>query len=193
MEAGRTTQSIMSSETSLAASGRARAGKTVIAHAVVRSLMEEGVACLHVRLDDWIMAEAEREPGVSAAARNRVDALPRVVAALRAGASVTAPGYEAATRGAGEAVTYYGSGRSVILLDGGFAGHASFRAMLDLAVFVSVPGELQRERFAAFHRWKGFDPRAIDVLWRERANDEWPAVDAQREHADLVLVTPAPT
>jgi len=35
--------------------------------------------------------------------------------------SVSAPGYDAATRGAGEAVTYDAAGRSVILLDGGFA------------------------------------------------------------------------
>ncbi len=37
-------------------SGRSRAGKTVVAHAVIRSLVEEGVAGLHVRLDDWILA-----------------------------------------------------------------------------------------------------------------------------------------
>jgi hypothetical protein len=59
--------------------------------------------------------------------------------------------------------------------------------MLDLAVFVAVPPDLQRERFAAFYRWKGFDQQAIDTLWRERAEDEWPAVDAQSGSADLVL------
>jgi mannose-1-phosphate guanylyltransferase/phosphomannomutase len=171
-------------------SGRARAGKTITAHAVVRCLTEEGLAGLHVRLDDWIMPAREREPGVSAEARNRVDALPRVISALRAGRSVDAPGYDAATRGAGEAVVYDAAGRSVIVLDGSFAAHPSLRAMLDLAVFVSVPPDLQRERFAAFYGWKGLDQPAVEELWRARAEDEWPAVDAQQGAADLVL---APT
>jgi len=59
--------------------------------------------------------------------------------------------------------------------------------MLDLAVFVDVPGGLQRERFTAFYLWKRLDPGTIDALWRERVVDEWPAIDALREHADLVL------
>jgi mannose-1-phosphate guanylyltransferase/phosphomannomutase len=175
----------------VALSGRARAGKTVLAHAAARSMAEDGVPCLHVRLDDWIVPQSEREAGSLAQARNRVDALSGVVAAMRAGRSVSAPGYDAATRETTGAVTYDGAGRSVILLDGGFAAHPTIRAMLDLTVFVDVPGDLQRERFAAFYRWKRLDQGAIDALWRERAADEWPAIDAQREHADLVL-TPMP-
>jgi mannose-1-phosphate guanylyltransferase/phosphomannomutase len=171
----------------VAVSGRSRAGKSAIAHAVTRSLIEDGVAGLHVRLDDWIMSAPEREPRASAETRHRIDALPGVVAALRAGTSVSAPGYDAATRGAGAAVAYDASGRSVILLDGSFAAHCSIRAMLDLAVFVAAPPNLQRERFAAFYLWKGLDRQAIEALWRERAEDEWPAVDAQQEGADLVL------
>jgi mannose-1-phosphate guanylyltransferase/phosphomannomutase len=172
-------------------SGRSRAGKTAIAHAVIRCLVEDGVGGLHVRLDDWIMSASERAPGASAETRSRVDALPGVVAALRAGKSVSAPGYDAATRGPGEAVTYDASGRSVILLDGSFAAHRGMRAMLDLAVFVAVPPDVQRERFAAFYRWKGLDQPAIDALWSERARDEWPAVDAQQDGADRVLAPAA--
>jgi mannose-1-phosphate guanylyltransferase/phosphomannomutase len=171
----------------VAVSGRSRAGKTAVAHAVIRSLIEDGVAGLHVRLDDWIVPASEREPRASAETRNRVDALPGVVSALRAGTGIRAPGYDAATRATGEAVTYDAGGRSVILLDGSFALHASLRAMLDVAVFVAIPPHLQRERFAAFYRWKGLEQQDIDALWRERAADEWPAVDAQRDGADMVL------
>jgi mannose-1-phosphate guanylyltransferase/phosphomannomutase len=172
-------------------SGRSRGGKTAVSHAVVRSLIEDGVAGLHVRLDDWIMPASEREPRASAETRNRADALPGVVAALRAGASIRAPGYDAATRETGEAVIYEARGRSVILLDGSFALHASLRAMLDVAVFVAIPPNLQRERFSAFYLWKGLEQQDIDALWRERSADEWPAVDAQRDGADRVLAPAA--
>jgi histidinol-phosphate phosphatase family protein len=167
--------------------GRSRAGKTVLAHAVARSLIEDQVPCLCVRLDNWIMPVAERGPRTSAEVRNRVEVLPAVIAAMRAGESLRAPGYDAATGRATEAVTYEPADRSVILIEGGFAAHETVRSMLDLALFVDVPQDLQRERFAAFYRWKGLDPHAIDALWDERARDEWPAVDLQRASADRVL------
>jgi histidinol-phosphate phosphatase family protein len=167
--------------------GRSRAGKSILAHAMVRSLIEDGVASLRVRLDDWIVPARERSPLSTAEARNRVEGLPRLVEALRSGTRVRAPGYDAATRAGGEGVSYDPPGQEVIVLDGSFAAHRSIRAMLDLAIFVAVPQALQQQRFTAFYRWKERDPDAIAALWDERAKDEWPAVDAQREGADLVL------
>jgi hypothetical protein len=171
----------------VAVSGRARAGKSVVAHAVLRCLKEQGVACLHVRLDDWIMPATERPQGAAAELRNRVDVLPQLLQALRAGESISAPGYDAATRGCGDSVRYEPAGQSVVLIDGGFAAHQSVRDMLDLAIFVAVPPALQRERFEAFYGWKKLDDAAIEALWRERSVDEWPAIDAQHAAADLVV------
>ena len=168
--------------------GRSRSGKSVMAHAIVRSLTEQDVTCLHVRLDDWIVPAADRGPNCSSEARNRVNAFPDLIKALRAGAKVRAPGYDSATRGPGNVITYDATGRSVIVLEGIFAGHQSIRSMLDFAVFAMVPEEMQRARFAAFYRWKGLDENAIEALWRERAADEWPSVDAQRDGADFVLM-----
>jgi hypothetical protein len=54
-----------------------------------------------------------------------------------------------------------------------------------------LPPDVQRERFAVFYRWKGLDQLAIDALWRERAADEWPAVDEQQDGADLILASAA--
>lgn len=173
--------------------GRSRAGKTVAAHAIVRALTEKGLTCLHVRLDDWIMPASDRAPNYSAEARNRVDAIPDVVGALRGRKLVRAPGYDAATRGKGTPTTYDPTGQSVILLDGSFAGHWTLRNMLDFIVFAEVPAELQCARFEAFYRWKGFDNNKIEALWSERSVDEWPAVDEQRNNADFILTPGGPS
>ena len=167
--------------------GRSRSGKSVLAHATVRSLLEDDVTCLHVRLDDWIVPASLRQPDASAETRNGVDALATLVAALRAGKAVRAPGYDAATRSVGEGTIYDPAGQTVIVLEGSFALHPSIRAMLDLAVFVSAPHDLQRRRFEAFYRWKEFGKEAIDRLWHDRSEDEWPLVDAQGSSADIVL------
>ena len=97
------------------------------------------------------------------------------------------PGYDAATRGVREPITYDPKGQSVIFFEGSFSGHRTIRALLDFVIFVDVPVELQRARFAAFYRWKGFNADAIEDLWRERAADEWPTVDQQRGTADLIV------
>jgi mannose-1-phosphate guanylyltransferase/phosphomannomutase len=169
--------------------GRSRAGKTSAAHAIVRSLTEQSLACLHVRLDDWIVAATEREPNSSAEARNRVHMIPDIVRALRSRKKVNAPGYDAATAGRGDELTYDATDKSVIVLDGIFAGHQSIREMLDCTIFVAAPSEWERARFFAFYRWKGFDENAIEALWQHRSTNEWPAVDAQREGADFILTS----
>lgn len=173
----------------VAVCGRSRAGKSTVAHAIVRELTEHNLSCLHVRLDDWIVPAAERAANCSAEARNRVEAMPDLLHALRAGFSVRAPGYDPATRGAGEPVTYTPTNQSAIVLEGSFSGHSNIRTMLDLAIFVTAPTELQRARFSAFYRWKGLTEDAIEGLWRERTADEWPSVDAQRASADLIMTS----
>jgi histidinol-phosphate phosphatase family protein len=169
--------------------GRSRAGKSVIAHALMRILRESGKKPLLVRLDDWIQPAAERGPHDTAEIRNRVDRLPAIVAALGRGERVTAPGYNQATRLEGPVVTYDPADRSIIILDGVFAGHASIRPRIDLAAFVDTPEAVQRSRFEALYRWKGFDDAAMQELWRARIADEWAAVDAQRQTCDMIVTT----
>jgi uridine kinase len=140
-----------------------------------------------VRLDDWIMPAAERRPGDTAELRNRLAVLQPTLMALRQGQTVVAPGYDAVRRLQGKPVTYDPGGQPVIVVDGVFAAHRSVEPMLDLTAFVAVPESIQRSRFAALYRWKGFDDAAMEQLWDVRIADEWAAVDAQREHCNLII------
>lgn len=171
----------------IALSGRSRSGKTVAAHALVRALTESGNAPLLVHLDDWIMPAAERRPEHTAEIRNRVERLAGIIAALREGKNVTAPGYDAATRTQGPPVTYDPADRSYIVLDGVFAAHRSVRPLVEVAAFIDTPEPVQRKRFAAHYRWKGLDDAAMEELWHARMADEWAAVDAQREHCNVII------
>jgi uridine kinase len=167
--------------------GRSRSGKSVMAHALTRALVEIGTTALRVRLDDWIMPAAERGPNDTAETRNRVDRLPDIFASLRKGESITAPGYDSARRVAGPAVTYEPAGHAVIVIDGVFAAHPSIRPLLSLAAFIAIPAAVERSRFAALYRWKQFADADMEALWRVRSSEEWAAVDAQRASCDMVL------
>ncbi len=89
-------------------------------------------------------------------------------------------------------MTYHPAGRSVIVLDGVFAAHQTVRPLVDLTAFVDVPEPVQRSRFTALYRWKGLDDAAMEELWRARIADEWAAVDAQREHCDVIITASDP-
>jgi mannose-1-phosphate guanylyltransferase/phosphomannomutase len=90
----------------IAIGGRSRSGKSVVSHALLRTLSEQGYDCLLVHLDDWIVPEPDRPADCDAMARHRVDLIPEIVRGLRAGHTVTAPGYDAARLRAGSAVSY---------------------------------------------------------------------------------------
>jgi histidinol-phosphate phosphatase family protein len=120
-----------------------------------------------------------------------VHELPGIIAGLRAGTSIIARGYHAAKRTQGPPVTYAAAGHRLILVEGVFAAHPSVRPMIDIAAFVDVRDGVQRARFDALYRWKGFEDAAIEDLWRARIADEWAAIDAQREHSDMVISVPA--
>jgi len=152
----------------VAIAGRPHTGKSLLSHAVNRTLTEDGGRCLHVRLT------------------GPAELLPGIVSDLREGRPATVSTYDPVTRQAGTAATHDPAGCAIILLDGDFAAHHSIRPMLDLAVFVDVPDEVQSARFGEFCRWMGMTDVAAEKLRASRAG-EWRAIDLQRAEADLLL------
>jgi len=168
--------------------GRSRAGKSTLGHAIQRVAAESGAALLRVELDRWILPLDQRPPGASAEMRNQVAAYRTLIESLRAGRAVEAPGYDVASRGGGGGGQAYDpSGAGTILLEGVFASHPSIRDLIDLAVFVESPEDRLHQRFRRFYAWKGLAPEEIASLWSARTSEEWPAVDSQRQQADMIL------
>ena len=175
----------------IAVCGKSRSGKSAIAHAVERTLSEQGRRCLRVPLDGWIVPAAQRPPNSTASERVRIDELRHVLTDLRARKPVTTSGYDPVTRGAGEGVNYDPAQADIIVLDGILAAHTSLLPLLDFVIFVEAAPPLLETRFQAFYRWKGLASEAIDALWEARVAEEWPAVDAQRGHAHVIISSKA--
>ncbi|WP_064695278.1 HAD-IIIA family hydrolase [Rhizobium aegyptiacum] len=168
--------------------GRSRSGKSTLAHAVQRILSEAGRRVLRLELDRWILPLEHRSPNMSAEERSRVELYPEIVGMLRRSGQVEAPGYDAASRGELRGTAIYDARDvEVILLDGIFAGHASIRQEVDMAVFVEASQQTLLNRFHTFYAWKGLTPLAAEGLWQSRIQEEWPRIDLQRTSADIVI------
>ncbi|MBX5194051.1 HAD-IIIA family hydrolase [Rhizobium sp. NZLR10] len=168
--------------------GRSRSGKSTLAHAVERLLSEAGRRVARLELDRWILPLEHRRPDMNAEERNRVELYPEIISMLRQSGRVEAPGYEATSRGQRKHTTIYDArDADVILLDGIFAGHASIRDDVDMAVFVEASQQTLLNRFHKFYAWKGLTPASAEGLWVSRIQEEWPKIDLQRAAADIVI------
>ncbi|MBX5168405.1 HAD-IIIA family hydrolase [Rhizobium sp. NZLR1b] len=168
--------------------GRSRSGKSTLAHAVERLLSEAGRRVARLELDRWILPLEHRRPDMNAEERNRVELYPEIISMLRQSGRVEAPGYEAASRSQRKHTTIYDAREAdVILLDGIFAGHASIRDDVDMAVFVEASQQTLLNRFHKFYAWKGLTPASAEGLWVSRIQEEWPKIDLQRAAADIVI------
>jgi mannose-1-phosphate guanylyltransferase / phosphomannomutase len=168
-------------------SGRSRTGKSALADALARTFSAAGRATLIVPLDQWIKPLAQREPTDTAEERNQVHLYRDVLSRLKSRGVVTAPGYEAATRGAVAGVRLDASNKDLIIVDGVFAAQSAIRDLVDCSVHVIAAEQLEHVRFASFCRWKGLSETESEALWEARREHEWPLVDAQEATSDLVI------
>jgi uridine kinase len=167
--------------------GKSRSGKSVVAHAVQRTLCEQGHKCLRVPLDGWIMAAAQRGQTSTVLERVRIRELHRALVDLRDRKVIKTSGYDTITRATAESAIYDPAEADIIIIDGILAAHVNLRPLLDFAVFIEAPLDLLQSRFRAFYRWKGLEPSAIEALWEARISEEWPVVETQRDHANLIV------
>jgi histidinol-phosphate phosphatase family protein len=166
--------------------GPAQAGKSNLAHALERVWRERGRPVLRVRLDDWIMTLAERGD-LDVYARTRATQYGDLFRALKTGQSISAPGYDPASRGAAAPVQYAAPDGALVLLDGALACSEPGRAELDLAVYVqAAPDEVVR-RQRELLLWKGLPETELAATMSERGGREAQAIAAQKAGADLVI------
>jgi mannose-1-phosphate guanylyltransferase/phosphomannomutase len=171
--------------------GITRSGKSVTAHAIERIFNEQGHNCLRVPLDGWIMPIDQRSPASTALERVQIREIHGVLADLRERKAVRTSGYNPLSRGAAENVIYDPSKADIIIIDGILAAHASLRPLLDFVVYIEALPNVLRSRFQAYYCWKGLESDMIEILWDARVSEEWPAVEAQRHHAHLVILPKA--
>jgi histidinol-phosphate phosphatase family protein len=169
----------------VAVCGRARSGKSLLAHALERSCRARGIRAVRVELDQWIVPLVERNGG-SPLEVARVACYPAIYRAAREAGEIVAPGYDPQRRSACSGPRYRFEAADVVLFDGLWAAHESVRSACDHVVFVDQgEGELAR-RHERYYRWKGFGEEEVVAHWDAVRAREWPLVMPQRDNASHV-------
>jgi histidinol-phosphate phosphatase family protein len=169
--------------------GHSQAGKSNLAHALERIWREHGRPVLRVHLDDWLMTLAERGDQ-DVYLRARAACYVELYRGLRAGETVTAPGYDPVTRGPAPPMPYAAPPGALVLIDGVLACSDPGRAHLDLAVLVHRGAADLVARQRALLCWKGLGEVELAATLEERGGREAATIEAQRGAVDIVFEPP---
>ncbi len=156
--------------------GQARSGKSTWARVLREALAGQGLAAVTLSLDEWLKDNAERGPDVFA--RYDLAAISDLLARLRDArepVETAVPVYgRFARERAGQRKIVIPPGAAVIC-EGVPALALETPGAIRLAV--SIEETVRRARFESYYRWGGESAEA-EGYWRQRLEDEMPAIDA---------------
>ena len=167
--------------------GIPRSGKSILSVFLKRELEIIDLQTLHIHLDDWILPRSQRRINSIVEERTQVQLYPRIIENLLSGESVSAPGYDPASRELIDPFEYRINQEKIVILDGILSCHEIIRDKLDFTIYVDCPEKIIKERCREFYRWKGEENHSIERLIKERSKEEWPTVRAQCKFTDEVF------
>jgi uridine kinase len=167
--------------------GIPRSGKSILSFLIKRELENMNLKTLHIHLDDWILPRSQRRTDSLVEERTQVQLYPRIIENLLSGKSISAPGYDPASRELTDPFSYRINQEKIVILDGILSCHELIRDRLDFSIYVDCSEDIIKERCQEFYRWKGEEDPSIERLIKERSKEEWPTVRAQYKFVDEVF------
>lgn len=172
----------------IAIGGRARSGKSAVGKYLTTNLELKGKKVLRVKLDNWLLAESERQAAKSVFDRYQMPLLTTDLVKIIQGESITAPGYTINPLEEKEKVTYNPCGCDIIIIDGVVAlAMPEIRKLSQLKIFVNIEPALHKQRIFDYYRWRNKTETEISCLYYSRLLDEYRLIDRHIEVADIVL------
>jgi D,D-heptose 1,7-bisphosphate phosphatase len=168
--------------------GNARTGKSTLASYLRLSFLKKGVNALDVQLDNWLLPEESRKPGMNVFDRFR---LPDIVADIRRlldGNSLELNRYVNHPERKSQPVILDPHGMQVILVDGVVAlSSPELRSLANLRLYTSVPPEILKKRIDEYYTWRGKTTEEIETMVEKRKSDEYQLIEKESNLADMII------
>ncbi|MEW6181646.1 MAG: HAD-IIIA family hydrolase [Bacillota bacterium] len=169
--------------------GQSRSGKSTLVRYIDKEIEGRTIPAAVVRLDNWILPLDQRQAAKSVLERYPASTIRRDLSALLAGETVSIEAYDSKTRGLqrkSKALSLPAEG--VVIIEGVVALEQEYlRSISDVVVFIDIEKEMHYKRFVTHYRDKDLTDEAIDSLYAERMQDEYPFVEGSKEYADFVI------
>lgn len=168
--------------------GNTRSGKSTLATYLQKQLKADGMDCLRITLDHWILPKSERIGKEEVFHNFQIDKLENDLKAILSGEAVELKGYTAHPTHDTEDVIYQLAGQKVILVEGVVAlATENLRSLSDFKIFKTISEDLLKQRMFSFYDWKGYGEESIQILWETRKPNEYDLIARNEQFADLVI------
>ncbi|MEW6172082.1 MAG: HAD-IIIA family hydrolase [Bacillota bacterium] len=169
--------------------GQSRSGKSILVRYLEKEMGKRAIQSTAVRLDYWILPLDQRQAAKSVLDRYPASTIRRDLSALLAGDTVRIQAYDSKTRGLKRREMALSlPKRGVIFIEGVVAlEHEYLRQVGDMSIFVDIEKDTHRKRFVKHYLDKGLTDDAINSLYAERMQDEYPFIEGSRKYADFIV------
>ncbi|HLO57543.1 MAG TPA: HAD-IIIA family hydrolase [Bacteroidales bacterium] len=171
--------------------GNTRSGKSTLASYLRLLFKRKGYKSLQVSLDNWLLAEENRTPGMNVYDRFQLKKIESDIRNLLSGNSVLLSTYTNHVERKHLEVIYNASDSDFIIIEGVVALSSSvLRDAADLKIFINIPTDLFLKRMEHYYSWRGLSGQETTALIKKREVDEYQLIEKESKLADLIINSP---
>lgn len=168
--------------------GNSRSGKSTFATYLQKSLTQQGITSMLIKLDNWILPKDQRKPHHTVTDVFQLPLMIHDIENILSGKVVTLPGYAQHPTWQPEQIRYEYQNEMVVIIEGIVAlADDALSTNCHLSIFRHIEMDELQKRITAFYRWKGLSDGEIESLFRSRKETEYEIIQKTRKRADLVL------
>jgi histidinol-phosphate phosphatase family protein len=168
--------------------GNSRSGKSTLASYLQLKFEEEGLMTLKIELDNWILPEGERTPGMNVFHRFQQELMEKEIQQILSGIKIEKTIYPNHPDRIPLPVVYQYEGADIIIIEGVIAlSSQTIRGLATVKVFIDVPDEVQKKRIKQYYLWRGKTEKEIENLYSRRFKDEYQIIKKAINFADFIV------
>ncbi len=168
--------------------GNARSGKSTLGSYLRLRFARSGLKVIQVGLDNWLVPEGERKPGMGVYDRFRLKEIEHDLEDLFNGKVLNRQTYANHPERECIPVTYDPSKAGIIIVDGVVAlSSQKIREKANIRLFTALDPGTFRKRIEEYYTWRGKSPAEIAALFEKRQEDEYQLIEKESKFADLVI------
>jgi D,D-heptose 1,7-bisphosphate phosphatase len=171
--------------------GNTRSGKSTLASYLRLFFKRKGYKSLQVSLDNWLLAEENRTPGMNVYDRFQLRKIESSIQSLLSGNAVKLSTYTNHVERKSLEVAYDASDCDLIIIEGVVALSSSLvRDAADLKIFINIAPDLFLKRMEHYYSWRGLSKDETATLIKKREVDEYQLIEKESKLADLIINSP---
>jgi D,D-heptose 1,7-bisphosphate phosphatase len=168
--------------------GNSRTGKSTLASYLRLSFEKSGHRVLQVALDNWLLPEEKRTPGMNVYDRFQLGILKEDIQKIISGQRLMVTSYVNHPERKAVPVEYDPQSAEVIIIEGIVAlSSENINKSSHMRIFTMLYPELFRERLLEYYAWRGNTAEETETLVEKRELDEYQIIEKESKLADLII------